>query len=99
LEELSTLLTNAQNARRSQETRLSPKSKLALQSLGFELKQDIQVARHIIDVVKRKKRCFLCPSNPGRKIRQVCDVCQRNICKHHSTSTKKVICQLCEEAN
>lgn len=36
------------------------------------------------DVPQRtKKRCYLCPSNPGGKQKQVCDKCHQNICGEH----------------
>ncbi|CAF1356678.1 unnamed protein product [Rotaria sordida] len=72
--------------------------KLALQSLGYELKPEISLAQvNTNDVIKIKKRCYLCPVNPGRKVRQSCDICQNNVCNSHSSSSTTVICQECEK--
>ncbi|CAF4518906.1 unnamed protein product, partial [Rotaria sp. Silwood2] len=79
LEELSKSLTDSRNQRRVKQPRLAPKVKLALQSFGYELKtENLMVQDNIDNLVKTKKRCFLCPSHPGRKVRQICDACQKN---------------------
>ncbi|CAF0991562.1 unnamed protein product [Adineta steineri] len=98
LEELSKLLTDTHNQRRVKQPRLAPKIKLALQSLGYELKPENLVVEDTIDnLVKTKKRCFLCPSHPGRKVRRTCDTCQKNVCNSHSISITSVICQSCKK--
>jgi hypothetical protein len=98
LQQLSKSLTNSHNERRSQCSRLTLKTKLALKCLGYELKSNIlTIEDKSNDSIKIKKRCYLCPTHPGRKIRQVCEKCQKNVCKSHSTSNTTIICQLCEE--
>ncbi|CAF1454756.1 unnamed protein product [Rotaria sordida] len=98
LEQLSKSLTNPHNQRRSEQSHLTSKVKLALQSLGYELKPEISLAQvNTNDVIKIKKRCYLCPVNPGRKVRQSCDICQNNVCNSHSSSSTTVICQECEK--
>ena len=70
LVELSKALTNSQNQRRSQESRLKPKVKLALLALDYHVPsksmQDLSVNTHLN---RAKRRCYLCPSKPGRKVR------------------------------
>ena len=40
-----------------------------------------------------KKRCYLCPREADRKIRQCCTTCGNNVCKDHSTPS--VCCNEC----
>ena len=97
LEQLGKSLTNSHNERRCHYSYLTYNTKIALQSLGYELKsKTIIVPDHNDGVGKIKRRCYLCPTHPGRKIRQTCDACQNNVCKFHSTSITTVICQRCE---
>lgn len=96
LEELAKSLARPQHERRCQQIGLSFKVKLALQSLGFELKLETpKNQEHMNNPIKRKRRCFICPSNLDRKIQQVCDICNKNVCKSHSISYKSVVCELC----
>jgi len=44
-------------------------------------------------VVKRKKRCHICPSKISRNSKQCCDKCNLNVCSEHSA--KKIICVNC----
>ncbi|CAF1167844.1 unnamed protein product [Rotaria sordida] len=98
LEELCKSLTDSHNQRRVKQSRPRPKVKLALQSLGYEFKpQNLIVQDNLDHFITIKKRCFLCPSHPGRKVRQICDACQRNVCNSHSFSIKSVICQSCKK--
>ena len=98
LEELRKSLTNCHNQWRTKQHRLSAKVKLPLQSLGYELKPESSIAQDDIDnFIKIKRRCFLCPSHRGRKVRQTCDTCQNNVCNSHSVSTTSMICQSCKK--
>jgi hypothetical protein len=93
LTQLSNALTSSHNERRSQQSGLKKKVKLALQSLGYELKSDI--VETTTDLPQGKKICYLCPTHPGRKVRQICDMCQNHVCVPHSTITTTVICDSC----
>ena len=98
LEELGRSLTNPQNTRRSEQSGHTLKVKLALQSLGFVLKPKLSINQvHMENSVKRKRRCYMCPSHPGRKVQQVCDICKHNVCRSHSSSFTSVICRSCAE--
>ncbi|CAF4813812.1 unnamed protein product, partial [Rotaria sp. Silwood2] len=96
--QLSKSLANLHNEFRSQESGLTSKTKLALQSLGFLLKPKVSIVQeHANGFVNRKKRCYICSTHPGRKVQQVCDMCKQNVCKSHSTSITTVVCQPCEK--
>lgn len=42
--------------------------------------------------VKRiKRRCYKCPSNIHRKMKQICQVCHENVCNEHAVTTVKCI--------
>ncbi|CAF1243383.1 unnamed protein product [Didymodactylos carnosus] len=76
LSQLSTDLTVPQNQRCSQESRLMPKVKLALLSLGYQVPSGIVIDLNVNAHTNRiKRRCYLCPAKPGRKVRQICDNC------------------------
>ncbi|CAF3698644.1 unnamed protein product [Rotaria sp. Silwood1] len=98
LTQLSKALTNLQLQCRSKEVRLMPKVKLALQSLGYRLHSDsiknLSVDSHLNET---KRRCHLCPAQLGRKVRQTCHYCRKNVCLSHSRSVTIVTCQTCEE--
>jgi hypothetical protein len=94
LENLERSLTNPHNERRSQQVRLTLKIKLSLQSLGFEVKPKILENQvRINESSKRRRRCYICPTHPGRKSQQVCDICKNNVCRSHSSSFTTIICQ------
>ncbi|CAF1224457.1 unnamed protein product [Adineta steineri] len=98
LEELGRSLTNPHNTRRSEQSGHALEVKLALQSLGFVLKPKLLINQvHMENSVKRKRRCYMCPSHPGRKVQQVCDICKYNVCRSHSSSFTSVICHSCAE--
>jgi hypothetical protein len=98
LENLGRSLTNPHNERRSQQVRLTLKIKLSLQSLGFEVKPKILENQvRINESSKRRRRCYICPTHPGRKSQQVCDICKNNVCRSHSSSFTTIICQSCEK--
>lgn len=40
-----------------------------------------------------KRRCYLCPTNLDRKIKQTCDSCGKNVCNEHSN--KILRCDKC----
>ena len=44
-------------------------------------------------VIKRKKRCHICPSKISRTSKQCCDKCNLNVCSEHSI--KKILCRNC----
>ncbi|CAF1384390.1 unnamed protein product [Adineta ricciae] len=70
LSSLSQSLMTPHQKRRSESSSLSSKTKLALRSLGYELKQPTPLAQDCNgELIKTKKRCYLCPSHPGRKVR------------------------------
>jgi hypothetical protein len=80
--------------------RIPSKVKLGLQSLGFVLKPESSIKQ--VDTgnpVKRKRRCYICPTHPGRKVQQVCDIYKNNVCRSHSTNFTRVICHSCAENN
>ena len=97
LSHLSTILTASHNQRRSQESRIMPKVKLALLSLGYHVPagpiNDLSVNTY------SKRRCYLCPAKPGRKVRQICNKCGENVCLSHSNSITIVTCRTCEKKN
>lgn len=96
LEELAKSLARPQLERRTQESRLSSKIKLSLQSLGYQLKVNKLTNKEDMNI-SVKRRCFICPSKLDRKVKQICDICKKNVCTSHSSSFNSVICQLCEE--
>jgi hypothetical protein len=80
LKELGKSLTNSHNERRDQQSGHTSKAKLALQSLGFELKPKISINQvHMNNFMKRKRRYYIYPTHPGRKIQQVFDICKNNV--------------------
>jgi hypothetical protein len=97
LTQLSKVLTDSQNQRRGQDSRLMPKVKLALLSLGYNLHseslQDLTVST---PPNPAKRRCYMCPTKPGRKVRQTCSHCGQNVCLSHSNSITMVTCQKCK---
>lgn len=96
LVELSKALTNSHNQRRSEQLRLMPKVKLALQCLGYDLQPTTKKQHNITtNTTPVKKRCYLCPSKPGRKVRQTCDQCRKNVCLSHSSTITRVTCHSC----
>jgi hypothetical protein len=98
LSELGLSLTKPHHGRRCQESHLSSKTKLALRLLGYELKrQPFSHQGHSDGSTQNKKRCYICPANPGRKVRQTCPTCQNHACNSHSVCARKTICQLCEK--
>ena len=97
LTELSMKLTSLQTERRSKESYLKPKVKIALLSLGYEVGSKSLQPIEVNTCLNRKKRCYLCPSQPGRKVRQTCNNCGRNVCLSHSHNSTMVICQQCDE--
>jgi hypothetical protein len=98
LSSLSQSLMTPHLKRRCEASNLSSKTKLALRSLGYQLKQPTSLAHgRNGELIKTKKRCYLCPSHPGRKVRQLCDTCQNHVCNSDSASKAKIICQSCEE--
>ncbi|CAF1486160.1 unnamed protein product [Rotaria sordida] len=68
--QFSMALTDSQNQRRSQQSRVKPKVKLVLLPLGYHLRsesvEDLKVNVHLNPP---KRSCYLCPSKPGRKVR------------------------------
>lgn len=42
---------------------------------------------------RTKKRCFLCPTKNDCKVKQMCDICKKNVCNKHSSVLRK--CQRC----
>lgn len=58
-------------------------AKLSLVSLGYLQKEEDETSNDKESV--KRKRCVICPRNADRKVRQVCAVCERNVCKDHST--------------
>ena len=96
--ELSESLTTDHNDRRSQQSPLSHKTKLALQSLGYDLKSHTQASRIQNDSsVATKKQCYLCRHHPGGKVRQTCNICHGHVCNSHAVITKTIICTTCED--
>jgi hypothetical protein len=96
LEQLGKSLANSHNEHRSDYSRLTTNTKLALQSPGYQVKPKTVIAQdHMESVVKMKRRCCLCPAHLGLKIRQTCDIRQNNVWKSHSTSTTTIVCQCC----
>ena len=78
--ELSESLTMAHNDRRSQQSRLSHKTKLALQSLGYDLKSHTQASPIQNDSsVATKKRCYLCPHHAVITKTIICTICEDNL--------------------
>ncbi|CAF1505543.1 unnamed protein product [Adineta ricciae] len=68
LEDLGKSLTHAHNTRRSEQSGHTLQVKLALQSLGFVLKSKLSTSEvHLGNSAKGKRRCYMCPSHPGRK--------------------------------
>ena len=97
LTEVSRSLMEMQQKRRATEIRLMPKVKIALQALGHDIGSQVTTDT-ITDVVNRtKRRCYLCPAQPGRKVRQTCQRCSRHVCLSHSTRVTVVTCHGCEE--
>lgn len=45
---------------------------------------------------KGKRRCHLCPHAKSRKIKQICEVCKRNVCKEHATAI--IRCRECKKS-
>jgi len=45
--------------------------------------------------VRQRKRCYLCPYKKSKMQKQCCDICQKNVCNEHSTTTKN--CSLCKD--
>ena len=71
--------------------------KLSLQSLGYKLNREtFIIADQNNDFVKAKKRRFLCPTHPGRKMTRICNTCQNNVCNPYSLSIRTVVCQSCQ---
>ena len=100
LSQLSIALTDERNQRHSQQSRLKPKVKLALLSLGYKLRsENVENSKVHVHLNPSKKRCYLCPSKPGRKVRQFCYDCGNNVCLSHSTRITTVTCQRCQEKN
>ena len=100
LSQLSTTLIVPQNQRRSHESRLMPKVKLALISLGYQIPSGIVKDLSVNTRANRiKRRCYLCPATPGRRVRQICDNCGQNVCLSHSSSITIVTCRTCEKKN
>ena len=70
LSELSLSLTISHHRRRCQESHLSSKTKLALRSLGYALKQQrLSHQGRSEGSTQNKKRFYRCPAHPGRKVR------------------------------
>ncbi|CAF2038169.1 unnamed protein product, partial [Rotaria magnacalcarata] len=89
LGQLSKYLTKSHNEHRDEEPHLSLKTKLALESLEYNLDREISITENQNDdLVKRKKICFLCPTHPGRKVRQRCDACQNHVYNYHAISKR-----------
>ena len=82
---------------RSKESYLKPKVKIALLSFGYEVDSKSLQPIEVNTCLNRKKRCYLCPPQPGRKVRQTCNNCGRNVCLSHSHNSTMVICQQCDE--
>lgn len=34
----------------------------------------------------QRKRCYMCPHSKARKIKQICEICKRNVCKEHASA-------------
>lgn len=99
LEELAKSLTHAQLERRSQQSRLSSKVKLGLQSMGYQLKVEKSKDEECMSRSVKRRRCFICPTNQDRRIKQICDICKKNVCRSHSYTFKSIICHSCQENN
>ncbi|CAF0901181.1 unnamed protein product [Adineta steineri] len=98
LTQLVKQLAHQQNQRRSEEARLKPKVKLALSSLGYSIHpESLKDVNTNVQLDPIKKRCYLCPANPGRKVRQTCNNCGLHVCLSHSKNITMVTCQTCSE--
>ena len=80
--ELRESLTTAHNDRRSHQSRLS-------HTQASPIQNDSSVAT--------KKRCYLCPHHPGRKVRQTCNICHGHVCNSHVVITRTIICTTRED--
>ena len=77
----------------------------AERSIGFQQKTetemqcfdvDITVAQTAVrrqprDESTKKKRCYVFPQKSDRKIKEVCDLCKRNVCNDHSEKIQSVM--------
>jgi len=43
----------------------------------------------------QRARCYMCPTHPGRKQKQTCDRCKKNVCNEHSQKEISVVCNNC----
>ena len=82
---------------RRETLRLNSRAKLSRETLRIELSsvstsKKRKVERKHTSTVKR--RCHMCESKADRKQRQVCDICQKNVCGEHSTVIRT--CQKCK---
>ena len=78
-----------------QQRLLNPRSvqkdaRLALKLLGYI---DSLADMEAVEQPPAKCHCVLCPRSRDRKVRQMCTVCNRNVCQDHSTL--EVICKDC----
>ena len=61
---------------------LQKDARLALKLLGYiNSPADMEA----VEQPPAKRRCVLCPRSRDRKVRQMCTVCNRNVCQDHST--------------
>lgn len=40
-----------------------------------------------------RRRCYICPSNRDRKVKQCCEKCKKNVCNDHAVTS--IICSRC----
>lgn len=40
-----------------------------------------------------RRRCYICPSNQDRKVKQCCEKCKKNVCNDHAVTS--IICSRC----
>ena len=76
---------------------MNSRAKLSTETLTIELSsvstsKKRKVERKHTSTVKR--RCHMCKSKADRKQRQVCDICQKNVCVEHPTVIKT--CKKCK---
>ena len=61
------------------------KSKIDMQCFDVDITvAQTAVRRQLREESTKKKQCYLFPQKSDRKIKEVCNLCKRNVCNDHS---------------
>lgn len=86
LGELSAQMTLPQIQRRSLVGLSIPHKELIRSVIGKDIMAEAEAPSNEPPSKKIKRRCYMCPSRIDRKVKQVCNVCENNVCNEHSTT-------------